>query len=108
MRTWLPAERRWVADQSRGCATCGAPVRPQNGRGRPFKYCDQHAPPLRGYMREYQAEHAEDIRHYQRQRYGYRPTRDRLCVTPDCGRRFRGFVELCPRCRQHAARQVAP
>lgn len=95
----------------RPCRTCGAPVPPIEGMGRPRLYCEAHAPSRRLYLARWQRDHADHIREYQRHRSGHRPRMDRTCPCPcrlglPCAEHFRGYLATCPRCRrpEHAAR----
>ena len=102
-RTWTPSG--WVVEPvERTCRTCGAVLPPQ-AVGRPRLYCEAHAPARRAYGSAWAASRAEYVREYQRRLYGYRPVRDRTCPCPcrlglPCGEPFRGYLELCRRCRR--------
>jgi len=92
----------WIVDPVRRLCPCGAPVTRRVGKGRPFTYCDAHAPARRAYMTRYFTEHAGELCEYNRRRDGSRPIRSFTCA--DCGQATRGYSGnvLCQRCRQLA------
>lgn len=105
-RVWVAGEGWQRTDPPKGCATCGGPVRPQVGKGRPFKFCDEHAPARRDSARQhYDATNGrERLRDYQRSRFGSRPLIEFECA--DCGELARRFVrsDVCESCEKRASR----
>lgn len=99
-RTWDPETRSWSPAPPRHCLSCGVELPRREGKGGPRRYCDAHAPANRAYQERYYAEHRDELRAYQRTRDRSRERIDRVCVTPECNRRFRGFAAQCARCRQ--------
>ncbi|MDP9269698.1 MAG: hypothetical protein M3P14_01740 [Chloroflexota bacterium] len=93
---------------TRQCPTCGNEVPKRVGRGRPFTYCEQHAPARRAYMTRYFSQHLGELREYNRRRDGSRPLLSFTCA--DCGQPSRGYngSQLCQLCRWHARHRRRP
>lgn len=102
-RQWTPGEG-WTPSPPTTCKTCAAPIPPREGKGRPFAYCAAHAPSSRARVARWYARNRDHVREYQQQREGRRVIGDRVCPTPDCGRTWRGYGDLCSRCRQRERR----
>jgi hypothetical protein len=98
----------WVVDEiPRRCPTCGNEVPQRVGPGRPFTYCELHAPARRAYMTTYMRQHVDRLREYNRRREGSRPLERFACA--DCGQQARGYSgsRLCRLCRQLARHRLS-